>query len=671
MADNSYVNEFDRQYGDSYRESKSSATIPANQLPGNAPAQPGDGGQLSTPSAATSAPPSAASAEAAREVASAVVPKPLEDAKAFGHAIEDFINTMLPNGVPEGSRHKFALKLAYDLGIMLDGNWEQVKAVLLKLKWVQEIIAERCMAEIDRIVESARKLKQKRESENYGDPQPSKEMRRAIQQVTGRSYSVLLREERARATGQALASQADILQTLVRIGREMGRLSKFFPLMQLLFFRMSVKYFPALFFVGGGFLMTLLTRCWYQFWSKPGRQNRLNSLVLLIGRMGGMKSVAVDLYELLMEPVRKTDAVQIAALNAYNSEREQNNGGAKNKTPRPQGIYRALPPETSTAALREAEANAHEPIDGEEWYLHVSVFDSELQNTLSQLKKSYMDALLTYWLKSFHGEKHGAYLKTSNAPIGESPVHFNAIYTGTEDAMKKLNTESSCVNGLMSRFTAVPNADSNFEMLEVHDYDDAARKRDAELREWAYRLDSVKGEIPCKLISDALQAWTSRRMADAKENDDLAEEDLVKRPCWHAINFVLPYVVSRHWDKMVQDTDGRWKCGPDFKVNWTDVQLAIVIANAQLAFQQYWCKGILEKHYDDQALERASNTHHQQKTLLAYRRLPDPFTADDVMKAYSYDNRNSVNSRVKRLVDDGLAQKIRTGEDKGKFHKLA
>ena len=148
--------------------------------------------------------------------------------------------------------------------------------------------------------------------------------------------------------------------------------------------------------------------------------------------------------------------------------------------------------------------------------------------------------------------------------------------------MRALNTEKTFVNGLMSRFTAVPNADSNFEMLEVHDYDDAARKRDDDLKEWAYRLDGCKREIPCKLISDALKAWTARRMADAGEDQDLAQEDLVKRPCWHAIN---------HWDKMVQDQDGRWICGPDFKVDQTDVKLALLIANTQLAFQEHFCKG--------------------------------------------------------------------------------
>ena len=237
--------------------------------------------------------------------------------------------------------------------------------------------------------------------------------------------------------------------------------------------------------------------------------------------------------------------------------------------------------------------------------------------------------------------------------------------------MRALNTEKTCVNGLMSRFTAVPNADSNFEMLEVHDYDDAARKRDDDLKEWAYLLDGCKGEIPCKLISDALKAWTARRMADAGEDQDLAQEDLVKRPCWHAINFVLPFVVTRHWDKMVQDEDGRWICGPDFKVDQTDVKLALLIANTQLAFQEHFCKGILEKHYDDLAAERASNVRHQQKTLLAYRRLPAVFTRDEVMTAYSYTSIGSADSRIKRLQDDGLILRIRSGADKGKYRKLA
>jgi hypothetical protein len=657
-----FENEFDRLYVDSYRDGNSAATNPEHQLPGNAATE--EAGQLSTRV-------TTAADDAAKALAKEVAPKDLDREQAvwLGYDVHDFVSAMYPNG--PNVRHDATRNLFNDLLVLFDGNWKRAHSVLLTFKFVQEIIDERGSDEVDRIVEGGRKLLQKRESENFNALQPSKDMRRAIEMVTGRKYAVLVREARSQALGEAAGLQQEILATLERIGSEFDKLKNNYPLMKLLFFHMKPKYFAAVFFVAGSFAMTLMTRCFYQFWPKPGRNCRLNSLVMLIGRMGGLKSVAVDLYEILMEPVRKADAAQIAALNNFNDEREQNNGGAKNKTPRPKGVYRALPPETSTAALREAEANAHETLDGEDFYLHVSIFDSELQNTLSQLKKGYMDALMTYWLKSYHNEKHGAYLKTSSAPIGETDVHFNAVYTGTSDALKKINTESNNVNGLMSRFTVVPNADSNFEMLEVHDYDSAARQRDDDLRQWAYKLDTCKGEIPCKPISDALKLWTSHHMADAGEDKDYAEEDLVKRPCWHAINFVLPFVVSRHWDKMIQDADGRWKCGPDFKVDQKDVRLAILIANAQLAFQQYYCKAILEKHYDDLAAEQASNVRHSQKTWMGYRRLPDVFTSEDVDRCFSYEGKTgSICSKLKRLQDQGLAQKIRTGKDKGKYRKL-
>ena len=351
-------------------------------------------------------------------------------------------------------------------------------------------------------------------------------------------------------------------------------------------------------------------------------------------------------------------------------EKDQKNGGSANKSPRPSGVYRALPSETSAAGAREAETNAKELIDGEEWYLHVSQFDSELDNTLRQMKKSYMEALFTLWLKSYHNEYHGSLLKTSSAHVGEYPVHYNCCYTGTADALKKMATEANFMNGLLSRFTFVPMGDSDYKMMEAHEYDEADAERDRKLSEWAYLLDATKGEIPCKNISDALYRWTARRMEDARENDSKAEEDMIKRPCWHGINYALPFVVSRHWDKMIED-NGRYKCGMDFAPDKTDVQLAILIAKAQLAFQEYYFKAIGEKHYDDQLSVESSGRTHQQKTWIGYRRLPNPFTSQDVDVCFGYEGKTgSICSKLKRLVDDGLAQKITKGEDKGKYRKL-
>ncbi len=656
--DKIFKNEFDEQFADSYREGKSSATNSDHQLPGNSVS---DSGESLTP----------ANSEAAKDLAEQVKPKDLDKFEVFGHDIKDYVNSMLPNGAPEGSRHKFALKLFYDLLVLSDGDHERARKALLQITWVQDVVTERGMAEIDRIVEAGRKLLHKKESESFNDPQPSKEMRRAIEQVTTRKYSILVREQRAQSLGQAVAMQEDILHTLNRIGQEIEKLFPQYQLLKLLCHRQKRKHYIAALFLGGAYAMTLCTRMYFKFWPSPGRKCRMNCIVMLIGRSGSGKHMGVDLYEAMMAPIKAADAAQIAALNQWNEEKEQKSGGEKNKTPRPKGSYRCLPPESSAAAIREAEFNAKEIIDNEEISTHVFLFNSELDDQLRQMKKSHMEQIMTLWLRGFSNEPQGTFLKTTSSQVGEYNVHFNCCYTGTDDAARKLLIESYYVNGLLFRISMVPMGDTNYEMKEKHDYEEKDEERDKELREWAYKLNSTKGEIPCKEISDALYNWTARRMDDAREDDSKAAEDILKRCCWVGVYNALPFIVSRHWDQMVKDGE-YYKCGPDFKIDKTDVKLALLITSAQHAFQEYYLKAIGEKYYDNLATEQASNVRHQQKTLLAFRRLPTVFGSVDVDREYGYGgNKNSINSRLKRLQDDGLIKKIRSGEDKGKYCKLA
>lgn len=646
-------------YGDSYRKGQGHCAPinPNNHFHGKDLT----GASINSQKSSTT---SGASTELAKDLLTSKV-------MAFGHPIVDYINTLLPNGAPEGSRHPWMLRLANDLLILCDNDTEKVKSVLLSLKWVNDVINERNINEVDNVISSAKKYKQKREEENLYALQPTREMRRAIEQVTNRKFKELVRELHQQAIGNSdLADQQDITRMLERIGRELEKLFPKYPLLKLLCHRQKRKHYIAAMLVGGAFAMTLMTRCWYKFWPAPGRRCRMNCILELIGRSGSGKHIAVDLYKIMMEPIAKADEKQVTALNQWNTEHDQNNGATKNQTARPADVYRRLPPETSAAAIREAEFNAKETIDGEEWPLHVSIFDSELDNTLRQLKKGYMEALFTLWLKGFHNEPHGTFLKTSSSMVGEYDVHFNSVYTGTSDALGKQATEGNFVNGLLFRITAVPMGDTNYEMMVAHEYDQEDANRDALLKDWAYRLDATKGEIPVKIISDALFHWTERRMDEAKEDDSLEDEDMVKRPCWHAINYVIPFIVSRHWSHM-EEEDGRWKCGAGFKPDKTDVKLAQLIANAQYAFQQYFFKSIGEQYYDNLQTRAVSKSHIQQKSILAYNRLPDPFTSEDVDREFGYEGKKgSICSKLKRLQDDGLAQKIRSGEDKGKYRKL-
>lgn len=651
------VESFNEKFLESYRKEQSDPTDKGHQFDSETP--PADG-QVKNPETTDATSPVVSS------VASVL------DTKVFEHPVLDFVNMLLPGGAPVGSRHKTALKLASDLLIMCDGNAEAVSKTMCQLPWVKDIVAERGQKELDDIMDAAQKLKHKRESENLNELQPSRDMRRAIEKVTGRKYAALVKEvhNKMMAVAGAEGENDSVTAMLERIGKEIEKLFPHYPLLKLLCHRLERKYYVVALFVGGAFGMTLMTRCWYQSGMEPGRRCRLNSVLELIGRSGGGKHIAVNLYKLMMTPVRQADEAQKAALNRWNEERDQKSGGEKNKTPRPKGIFRCMPSETSAAAIREAEFNAKEIIDGEEWPLHVSHFNSELDDLIDQMKKGYMN-IEKLFLKGFHNEPDGAYLKTSSSMIGEYDVHFNAVYSGTPDALRKQTTKENFVKGRLFRITAVPLADSNFKSRKRHKYDEKDRERDEALLDWCYKLDATKGEIPCDDIDLALCEWTERRMADAFENNrSFALEDMVKRPYWHGMNYALPFIVSRHFGQMVED-GGRYKCPADFKTDRYDRQLALLIVNAHYAFQQHFFLAVGEEYYDNQQTMQASNTKHQQKTWLCYHRLPNPFTAMDVDQCFGYEgNKNNIYSKIKRLCDDGLAQKIRSGEDKGKYRRM-
>ena len=661
MNDQNKNKEFNEKFLGSYQQELSDPTNKNHQFDSEKTAT---DGQVTNP--AKTAP------TAAQELAASVTkPAAPLDLTAFGYPIVDFTNALLPNGAPKGSRHKSAIKLAYDLLVVCDGDAEKVRTLLMQLQWVKDVVAERGQKEIDDIMDAAQKLKHKRESENYYELMPSREMRRAIESVTGRKYTALIKDIQKQAMGgMTEAEQHDTTAMLERIGQEIEKLFPRYPLIALLCYRLERKYYVVALFVGGAFCMTLMTRCWYQSGMEPGRKCRLNSVLELIGRSGGGKHIAVRLYKLLMTPVKKSDEAQTAALNHWNEERDQKSGGEKNKTPRPKGIFRCMPSETSAAAIREAEFNAKELIDGEEWPLHVSHFNSELDDLIEQMKKGYMN-IEKLFLKGFHNEPDGAYLKTSSSMIGEYDVHFNAVYSGTPDALRKQTTKENFVKGRLFRITAVPLANSDFKPRKRHKYDEKDRENEAALLDWAYKFDACKGEIPCDKIDLALCEWTERRMADAEENGrNFALEDMVKRPYWHAMNYSLPFIVSRHWDQMIEE-GGRYKCPADFKIDRFDQQLALLIVNAHFAFQQHFFLAIGEQYYDNQEAEQASGRTHQQKTWIGYRRLPNPFTSQDVDECFDYGGKTgSICSKLKRLVDDGLAVKITKGEDKGKYRKL-
>jgi hypothetical protein len=80
-----------------------------------------------------------------------------------------------------------------------------------------------------------------------------------------------------------------------------------------------------------------------------------------------------------------------------------------------------------------------------------------------------------------------------------------------------------------------------------------------------------------------------------------------------------------------------------------------------------------EKYFDDMNNDvQISGKRHQQKSVDGYNRLPEVFTNEDVLKSFGYkEDGSAVYMKIRRLIDQGLIEKILEGDDKGKFKKIS
>ena len=571
-----------------------------------------------------------------------------------GYDIQRIIDARYATKLPcadDSNRHKESLKLATDLLLMLDGDKQLVQRIVESQPWVQEIIDERD-ENVTQTVESAAGCIAEKEKK-YVSSLPSKAMLTAIQEYCGKTYQEITKAQTAAVT----LKDDDMSRWLWEWGAEIEALSDEFPLLKDICKGLKRNQYPAALFVGGGLLMTLMTRCTYRFYHRPEELRRLNNSTLIIGDPASGKSFATRLFKLIAAPIVAADKIGKDAINAYR-EQMRTKGANKEKPKKPKVMVRIHPARTSNAQFIQDMVNAIEEVDGEPMQLHMLTFDTELDNTLSLQKGgAYIDKQALQ-LKAFHNEQDGQAYSNVDSIFQEFYVIWNFIYTGTPVALKKLVNEQNFGSGLATRLTCIPLPATNFEMMdrESHvDYDS-----DARLKEWAEKLDRMKGELSVQKIVDELYDWTARRMEDAKDNDSKADEMLLKRCAYHGLNFAAPFIVMRHWDKMHQD--GQYWCGA-FETDEVDWRLAELITNIQFACQRHYFGAMAEAYFDNKLKDASVNIQRKQKTLEAFGRLPDEFTIEDVVRCFNLGSAASARKKVTRLYRDHLIKKV--SEEKG------
>ncbi len=569
-----------------------------------------------------------------------------------GYDIQRIIDARYADKLPcaaDSNRHTESLKLATDLLLMLDGDKAQVQRIVEAQPWVKEIIDERD-ENVGQTVESAASCIAQKEKK-YASSLPSKAMLEAIQKATGKTYQEITKAQTAAVT----LKDDDMARWLWEWGAEIEALSEDYPLLRDICKGLKRNQYPAALFVGGGLLMTLMTRCTYRFYHRPEELRRLNNSTLIIGDPASGKSFATRLFKLLAAPIVAADKVGKDAINAYR-EQMRTKGANKEKPKKPKVIVRVHPARTSNAQFIQDMVNSVEEVDGQPMQLHMLTFDTELDNTVTVQKGGSWIDKQSMELKAFHNEEDGQAYSNNDSIMQDFIVTWNFIYTGTPIALKKKVNEQNFGSGLATRLTCIPLPATNFEMMARESQVDF--ESDERLKGWAEKLDRMKGELSVQKIVDELYDWTTRRMEDAKENDSKADEMLLKRCAYHGLNFAAPFIVMRHWDKMHQEGD--YWCG-EFETDATDWKLAELIVNIQYACQRHYFGAMAEAYFDNKLKDASVNVQRRQKTYEAFARLPETFTSEDVMRCFGLSSDGAVRSKTRRLLSDHLIEKVSDG----------
>ena len=594
----------------------------------------------------------------------------------------------------DSNRHNESLKLATDLLLMLDGDKKLVQRIVEAQPWVQEIIEERD-ENVAQTVESAASCVAEKEKK-YAGSMPSKAMQEAVLQATGLKYQVITsppkffaeqsgKAERGGARGGLNSGMSSVssdhpthpgtppnsggeINTLLNDwGAEIEALFDDFPLLRDVCKGLKRSQYPAAMFVGAGAMMTLMTRCWYRFYHRPERERRLNCSLLIIGHPASNKSMADDICDILMTPVEASDKAGLAALNRYKQDTKKKAANKEGKD-KPQGIIRIHPARTSNGQLIQDMLNAKEVVDGKEIQLHMFTFDTELDNSItlqsggSWINKQSME------LKAFHNEEDGQMYQNSDSPVDKFHVTWNYIYTGTPIALKKKVNERNFGSGLSTRLTVIPMPKTNFEMIEFQDKTAIDWQRLERMKTWAYKLDARAGELPLWPLVKRLYEWTKNRMADCAEDDSEANELMLKRVPYHALNYAAPFIDMRHFEQM--HLEGKFWEG-EYEVDDTDWKLCELIARIQYATQQHFFGVMAEKYFDDMNNDvQITGKRHRQPSIDKYNKLPEVFTREDIMMCFGYDKASSANRKLERLMDCKYIEMFKDDEKNTKYKKI-
>ena len=534
-----------------------------------------------------------------------------------------------------GDRHQTMLRMALDLRYICDNDPQLVGRVLRMCGFVQDVIRERGEGEVDDIARSAC------ERQRYGSI--PKRLQRVLESVgihagDGRTA--------AGAVGAVEIPYEEFAQRLE-------------PLLCAPYAEacrgVTRKNWLGAVWAAGAMYCTLMTRCWYRHYD--GGRQRMNPQVLIIGHPASGKSFAKQLDDYIMLPMREQDQVVREQEQRYKQEQKKRVTSSKAQKQdalvEPEGMIRYLPTKTSNNIFFRRLKRAKEIVEGEVLPLHLYMFDSELDSSITAQSGGAWIGKHDLELKAFHNEMSGVDYANGDSINDILPVLWNSVTTGTTVSLYKKFNRHNINDGLCSRVAIFQMERANFQMMRRGLVEQQANDG---LTEWGRKMELLHGELPLGKLIDHVYTLCEQAAEEARLADDLVLDYLRKRAVFYATWFTVPRIVARQVD------DFR-KTG-HLDINANDLKFATLMFDAVIWFQDYFFGQMLQDSWDNAAREFVPRRKNS-KNANAFAKLPQQFTTDDVMRVLNIEQ-NPANQQCRRWVLHNFIQRVK----KGKYKKL-
>ena len=538
-----------------------------------------------------------------------------------------------------GDRHRTMLQLALDLRYICDNNPENVDWALRQCGFVQEIIRERGEGEVRAVADTACE-------------------RRMYKDIPKRMQGVL--ESVGIRSGEPATAQRPVATVDVPYEQFAQRLE---PLLSAPYAEacrgVSRKNWLGAVFASGAMYCTLLSRCWYRHYD--GALQRMNPQVLIIGHPASGKSFAKHLDDQIMCSMREQDEVVRLAETRY--KQEQKKRGTSSKAQKqdalvePEGMIRYLPTKTSNNIFFRRLKRAKEMVEGQLLPLHLYMFDSELDSSISAQSGGAWIGKHDLELKAFHNELSGVDYANGDSINDILPVYWNSVTTGTNVSLHKKFTLRNINDGLCSRVAIFLMERANFRMVGKNLVDN---KTNEALKAWGYKMEKLHGELPLQRLVDHVYDLCELSAQEAEAADDLVLDYLRKRAVFYATWFTVPRIVAREYDKFVKT--GKLEITDD------DLKFSTLMYDAVIWFQDYFFGQMLQDSWDNAEREYVPRRKNS-KNADAYRDLPETFTMKDVMAVLDIED-NPARQQCNRWLKHGFVERVKQGKYKKIFKEI-